>query len=184
MERVAAAPVSAHCKATQDFHPSQCGCGASRSAVDAVGVAFAPYPGGLETRQSHGGPPHGCRGGFPQRGQRIPALKDAKHGARRKPGQVDGQLHARLEGHNKCGWSGRRSPRYTVTTGLPQGSPISPVLFATHIADTSQAVKDEVDSSRGISFVGGVTWLMEGDRHQGGHLATRAMRSSQPRVGR
>ena len=45
-----------------------------------------------------------------------------------------------------------------VTTGLPQGSPISPALFA----DIHQAVENEVDGSRGISFVDGVTWLVEG----------------------
>ena len=49
-----------------------------------------------------------------------------------------------------------------VTTGLSLGSPISPVLFAICIADIRQAVENEVDSIRGISFVGGMTWLMEG----------------------
>lgn len=55
------------------------------------------------------------------------------------------------------------SPR-EVTTGLPQGSPISPVLFATgiYIADIHAAVEDQVEDSRGISFVDDVTWLVEG----------------------
>ena len=35
-----------------------------------------------------------------------------------------------------------------VTTGLPQGSPISPALFAIYIADIHQAVENEVDGMR------------------------------------
>ena len=62
VEEVAAMPVIAHCEGTQDFYTGQGGCRAGRSAVDAVGVAIAPYPGGVETRQSHGGPPYGNRG--------------------------------------------------------------------------------------------------------------------------
>lgn len=48
-----------------------------------------------------------------------------------------------------------------VTTDLPQGSPISPVLFAIYIADIHRAVESQVEGSRGISFVDGVTWVVE-----------------------
>ena len=49
-----------------------------------------------------------------------------------------------------------------VTTGLPQGSPISPALFAIYIADIHGAVEDQVEDSRGISYVDDVTWVVEG----------------------
>ena len=49
-----------------------------------------------------------------------------------------------------------------VTTGLPQGSPTSPVFFAIYIADIHKAVERQVEDSRGISFVDDVTWLVEG----------------------
>lgn len=48
-----------------------------------------------------------------------------------------------------------------VTTGLPQGSPVSYVLFAICIAETHRAVENQVDNSKGISFVD-VIWLVEG----------------------
>lgn len=49
-----------------------------------------------------------------------------------------------------------------VTTGLPQGFPISPVLFALCIAEILGAVEGQVEDSRGISFVDDITWIVEG----------------------
>lgn len=49
-----------------------------------------------------------------------------------------------------------------VTTGLPQGSPVSPVLFALYIADIHQAVESQVGDSRGVSFMGSITWIVKG----------------------
>ena len=49
-----------------------------------------------------------------------------------------------------------------VATGLPQGSPISPALFAIYIADIHEAVEDQVEDSRDISYVDDVTWVVEG----------------------
>ena len=60
------------------------------------------------------------------------------------------------------GVDGQDGEAMDVTTGLPQGSPISPVLFAIYIADIHEAVESQVEDSRGISFVDGVTWLVEG----------------------
>ena len=49
----------------------------------------------------------------------------------------------------------------SVTTGLPQGSPISPILFALYIAEIHGAVEDQVEDSQGISVVD-ITWIVEG----------------------
>lgn len=55
---------------------------------------------------------------------------------------------------------GQEGEEVEVTTGLPQGSPVSPVLFALHIAEIHQAVESQVEDSRGTSFVDDVTWLV------------------------
>ena len=49
-----------------------------------------------------------------------------------------------------------------VTTGLLQGSPISPVLFAIYIYEIHGAVKSQVEGGWGISFVADTTWVVEG----------------------
>ena len=57
---------------------------------------------------------------------------------------------------------GQDGQEMAVTTGLPQGSPVSPVLFALYIAEIHEAVEGQVEDCRGISFVDDVTWIVEG----------------------
>ena len=56
---------------------------------------------------------------------------------------------------------GQEGEEMGVTTGLPQGSPVSPVLFALYIAEIHQAVESQMEDCRGISFVDDVTWIVE-----------------------
>ena len=50
-----------------------------------------------------------------------------------------------------------------VTTGLPQGSPVSPILFAIYMADIQEEVENQVEGCRGISFMDDITWVAEGE---------------------
>ena len=58
---------------------------------------------------------------------------------------------------------GQDGDQTDVTTGLPQGSPIAPVLFAIYIADIHEAAENQAEDSKGIPFVGDVTWVVEGN---------------------
>jgi hypothetical protein len=49
-----------------------------------------------------------------------------------------------------------------VNTGLPQGSPISPVLFLLYIADLGKEVENTNPKTVGLSFVDDVTWIETG----------------------
>jgi hypothetical protein len=48
-----------------------------------------------------------------------------------------------------------------ATTRLPQGSPVSQVLFAIYMADIHDAVERKDYGVHGLSFVDDVTWLVE-----------------------
>jgi hypothetical protein len=49
-----------------------------------------------------------------------------------------------------------------TNTGLPQGSPVSLVLFLIYIADLAALIEKEVDRAVGLSFVDNVMWIVEG----------------------
>ena len=50
-----------------------------------------------------------------------------------------------------------------VTTGLPQGSAVSPILFAIYIAEVHEFVESRVPGVRALPFVDDVTWLAVGE---------------------
>ena len=50
----------------------------------------------------------------------------------------------------------------SITTGLPQGSPVSPAFSGVYMADIHWTVEERVLGARGISFMDNVTWFFEG----------------------
>ena len=161
VEKVAAMLVSAACEIQGTFHRGQYGCRAQRSAVDPVGVVIAQTQEAWSQGRVVGALLMDVAAAFPSvaRGCLLRKMRnmhldedlvrwtDSFMRDRRVYLSVDGQDSSPME----------------VTTGLPRGSPISPVLFAIYIADVHATVEGQVEHSRGISFVDDVTWLVEGN---------------------
>ena len=62
---------------------------------------------------------------------------------------------------------GQDEPSVEVTTGPPQGSPESPVLFCIYISGVYGEVESQVSGTTGISFVNDITWFIEGQSAEG-----------------
>jgi len=60
---------------------------------------------------------------------------------------------------------GKEGDSMDVETGVPQGSPVSPVLFVIYLSGLFGQVeeKEEECGSEGISFVDDVAWVVEGE---------------------
>jgi hypothetical protein len=58
--------------------------------------------------------------------------------------------------------NGHESAMKPTTTGIPQGSPVSPILFAIYISGIFEEIEEEVLGSTGLSFVDDISWLAVG----------------------
>jgi retron-type reverse transcriptase len=60
---------------------------------------------------------------------------------------------------------GKEGDSMDVETGVPQGSPVSPVLFIIYLSGLFGKVekKEKENQHEGISFVDDVAWVVEGD---------------------
>jgi hypothetical protein len=57
--------------------------------------------------------------------------------------------------------NGQEGPQLAVNIGLPQGSPVSPALFAIYMADIYQEIENAVQGSSSLSFVDDDMWPVE-----------------------
>ena len=158
--KIAAMLASAHCERVRGFHPEQYGCRTGRSAVDAGGVTIAQVQEAwgrgcvvgallMEVAAAFPSVARGCLLKMMRRvgiDECLVRVTDSFMRDRREIMSVDGQDGKPMD----------------VTTGLPQGSPISLALHAIYIADIHETVEDQVEDCRGISYVDDLTWAVEG----------------------
>jgi len=58
--------------------------------------------------------------------------------------------------------NGQEGPDHEVSTGIPQGSPVSPVLFNVYLSGLFGSVEEKVPGVKTLSSVDDVAWLAEG----------------------
>jgi hypothetical protein len=58
---------------------------------------------------------------------------------------------------------GRTGEMMDVETGVPQGSPTSPILFAIYIASLDKKAETDAPEVTTLSFVDDVAWVVDGN---------------------
>jgi len=57
---------------------------------------------------------------------------------------------------------GKEGEEHEVETGVPQGSPVAPILFTAYLSGIFNHVEERCPGVRGLSFVDDVAWWAEG----------------------
>jgi len=57
---------------------------------------------------------------------------------------------------------GKEGEEYEVETGVPQGSPVAPILFTAYLSGIFDHVEERCPGVQGLSFVDDVAWWAEG----------------------
>jgi hypothetical protein len=58
--------------------------------------------------------------------------------------------------------NGHESAMKPTKTGIPQGSPVSPILYAIYISGIFEEIEEEVMGATGLSFIDDISWLATG----------------------
>ena len=166
VEKVAATLISNHCEREGAFHPGQYGCRAQRSSTDAVGLAIARTQEAWTRKKMVGALLIDVASAFPS------VAKGCLLRKMRRAGLDEDLVRWTDSFMRNCSVimsvDGQDSQVQEVTTGLPQGSPVSLVLFNLYIGEIHGlgAVEGRVPGAQGISFVDDVTWFVEGSSIQ------------------
>jgi ribonuclease HI len=143
------------------LHPGQYGGRRGRSAVDAAGVLMSTVQEAWSRGKVAAALMMDVEAAFPSVARECLLRKMREIGLDEGlVGWVDSFMRDRRV---RMVVDGQEGDEMEVTTGLPQGSPVSPILFAIYIAGVHGAVEEAVPGVRGLSFVDDVTWLAVGD---------------------
>lgn len=150
IEKVAAGAIADHCEATGALHPGQIGSQRHRSAIDAVACLIHEVHQGWRQKQLAGALFLDVKGAF----DHVDPT-----GLVRRMGElgIDGDLVCWV-------WSflanckvqlvidGHQGLEHPINSGVPQGSPVSPILFVIYISGVFQAIETAVPGVRALSF--------------------------------
>jgi len=163
VEKVAANAIAEECERRMLLHNGQFGCRKRRSVIDAVGrlmkkVEEAWGRGKIVAvllMDVEGAFPHVAKGNLIKRMEEM---------------GFEADLVRRVESFMEdrkviMSMDGKEGDSMDVETGVPQGSPVSPVLFVIYLSGLFGQVEDKGKEcgSEGISFVDDVAWVVEGE---------------------
>jgi len=160
VKKVTANTIAEECERRQLLHDGQFGCRKRRSAIDAVGRLMKRVEklwgrgntAAVLLMDVKGAFPHVAKGNLIQRMEEMGFEVDLVR-------WVESFMEERKV---IMSMDGKEGDSMDVETGVPQGSPVLPVLFAIYLSGLFGRVeeKEEECGSEGISFVNDVAWVV------------------------
>ena len=159
VEKIAAEAIAKHCEETQALHQGQMGCRKHRSAIDAVACLIQDVHSGWGEKLLSGALFMDVKGAFDHV---DPARLVKRMGEIGIDGDLiywvtsflmDRQVQLVIDGHQ-----GLEQP---IHSGLPQGSPVSPILFIIYVRGVFQAIETRVPGVRPLSFADDIGLLTQ-----------------------
>ena len=160
LERVVGGMLEDRLKSTGLIDPGQFRSLRRRSAVDAVASLVSMVEKTWDDKTIAGAICMDVRAAFPSVKAELLAARLREGGVERclvawvKDFMAERSITLAINGEDHC--------IQNVRTGLPQGSPISPLLFAVYMSGVHSYVCGAGDGVRGLSFVDDVLWLATG----------------------
>jgi len=163
VEKVAANAIADECERRRLLHDGQSGCRKRRSAIDAVGRLMK----GVEEAWGRGNTAAvllmDVKGAFPHvaKGNLIKRMEEMGFEA-----DLVRWVECFMEDRKVImSMDGKEGHSMDVEMGVPQGSPVSPILFVIYLSGLFGQVEDKEKEcgSQGISFVDDVAWVVEGE---------------------
>jgi hypothetical protein len=155
IEKVATIVITNDIEFCHILHEGQYGACRGWSAVDAAGVLLATVKEIWEKKKIAAALMMDVKGAFPT--VNCTCLLHKMHQAKIDENLVQ-WMDSFMSNHRvEITMNGEPGLAIETNIGLPQGSPVSPVLFLIYIADLVALIEKEVDRTVGLSFVDDVT---------------------------
>jgi len=163
VEKVAGNAIAEQCERRQLLHDGQFGCRKRRSAIDAVGRLMKRVEEAWGRGNTAAVLLMDVKGAFPHvaKGNLIKRMEEMGFEA-----DLVRWVESFMEERKVImSMDGKEGDSMDAETGVPQGSPVSPVLFVIYLSELFSRVeeKEKEYGSEGISFVDDVAWVVEGE---------------------
>jgi ribonuclease HI len=159
IEKLAADAIARHCEENRTLHQGQMGCRRHRSAIDAVTCLIHDVHQGWKEKLLSGALFIDVRGAFDH-------VDPARLVKRLGDMGIDGDLICWVasfltDRKAQLVIDGHQGPEKLIYSGLPQGSPVSPILFIIYIRGVFEAIEARVSGVRPLSFADDIGLLTQ-----------------------